>query len=495
MRAWQWAIVAAIGFGVMYTAYTMRARPDPNAPWASGLLVIGPDLPADLEKTVRHTPVRLRLLPAPDRTEVILNVMKQLAKEKAAALERRVRPKLIVLSLDRARITAASLQSGRMAEAGRDEIIAGPRVPSDDELKVGDRTLKVVGSLKPDAIILRDTYLLPESAAAKSLLPEGDASVLSGAIVPVTPEQFKAGEMLKRLEQDLPQSKYTNLMPIERLDPSAYYAYLAGLGVFLLGGSGALIGLFRGLAARAQRLSLVSKDKPFDDAFEPAVDKAVQDSVAGASLDVPQTRPRWWASPLLEMAQRPRLVWGVHLSYFGLVILGSVLIYNMPDVQGLMLSGVSEAFAAPSGPIGATGRAYASGNIPRAAAATFMVNFFLGSLLVLTLPSIIVPGSGTFMAALRSLMWGLLLAPTITPLAHAMLPHSGTMLLEGEGYILATIFGLLIPIHIFQSSLGGNPLSRFGRVLWLNVKSNLWVAVVLAVAACYEATEVILMNS
>ena len=98
------------------------------------------------------------------------------------------------------------------------------------------------------------------------------------------------------------------------------------------------------------------------------------------------------------------------------------------------------------------------------------------------------------MAGLRSVMWGLLLAPTIRILAYTMLPHSGTMLLEGEGYILATLFGLLIPVHIFQSSLGGTPLSRFGRVLWLNVLANFWVAVVLVVAACYEATEVILMN-
>ncbi len=98
------------------------------------------------------------------------------------------------------------------------------------------------------------------------------------------------------------------------------------------------------------------------------------------------------------------------------------------------------------------------------------------------------------MAALRALTWGLLFSPTISTLAYAMLPHSGTMLLEGEGYILAALFGLLIPIHIFQSSLGGTPLTRFGRVLWLNVQANFWVVAVLVVAACYEATEVILMN-
>jgi hypothetical protein len=68
------------------------------------------------------------------------------------------------------------------------------------------------------------------------------------------------------------------------------------------------------------------------------------------------------------------------------------------------------------------------------------------------------------------------------------------MLLEGEGYILATLFGLLIPIHIFQSSLGGTPLSRFGRVIWLNVLANFWVAAVLIIAAGYEATEVIWMS-
>ena len=74
-----------------------------------------------------------------------------------------------------------------------------------------------------------------------------------------------------------------------------------------------------------------------------------------------------------------------------------------------------------------------------------------------------------------------------------MIPHSGTMLVEGEAYILATIFGLLIPIRLFQSKLGGTPLSRFGRAILLNVQSSFWVALVLAVAALYEATEVLAM--
>jgi hypothetical protein len=79
-------------------------------------------------------------------------------------------------------------------------------------------------------------------------------------------------------------------------------------------------------------------------------------------------------------------------------------------------------------------------------------------------------------------------------LALGMLPHSLTMLLEGEGYILATIFGLLIPIHAVKRGLGGNVFSRFARAVVLNFKAQFWIALVLAVAAIYEATEVILMN-
>jgi len=479
MRAWSWVVVAVVGFGVMLAAYTTRDEPDPRAPWATGLIVIGPELPADVAKIGRLTPVRVRLLPGLDRTEAMLTGIRLAAPEKAINLEKQLRPKLIVLALDRAGIDAGSLRSGRLAEPGRDEVIAGPRAPWNDQLKVGDRMLKVVGTLKPDAIIFRGSYLLPASGAVKSLLPDDDPSVHAATLVQLTPEQFHDGHVLQQIHQSLPPPKYTNLMPVERLEPAAYYAYLAGLGGFLLGGSGALIGLFRWLA---------TKTRPSLDAGSDGDINEPGESNAG------QRRPSWWAGPLLEMEQRPRLVWGMHLAYFGLVIVGSVVIYNMPDVQAVLLSAVGEAFAAPRGPIAAAGKAYLSGSIPRAAVVTFLVNFFLGSLVVLTLPSMIVPGSGTFMAAIRSLLWGLLLAPTVKPLAVAMLPHSGTLLLEGEGYILATLFGLLIPIYIFQSSLGGTPLSRFGRVLWLNIKANIWVALVLAVAACYEATEVILMN-
>ena len=68
MKAWWWLLVAAAGWGVMLAAYATRARPDPHAPWAHGMLVIGPDLPADLAQTGQATRVRLRLV-AGQRTD------------------------------------------------------------------------------------------------------------------------------------------------------------------------------------------------------------------------------------------------------------------------------------------------------------------------------------------------------------------------------------------------------------------------------------------
>ena len=203
--------------------------------------------------------------------------------------------------------------------------------------------------------------------------------------------------------------------------------------------------------------------------------------------------PRFFAAPLLETRQRPRLLWTVHLLYFGIVITASVLIYEQPAVQAVLLGKVGEALSARSGPLAAAGKAYLTGNIAWAALVTFLINFFLGSLAYITIPSVILFGFGLVLSWLRALLWGLLLAPTIVTLAYSMLPHSGTMLLEGEGYILAAFFGCLIPIHTVSSRLGGNPLSRWGRVLLLNFTASFWIAIVLAVAAIYEATEVIWM--
>jgi hypothetical protein len=139
------------------------------------------------------------------------------------------------------------------------------------------------------------------------------------------------------------------------------------------------------------------------------------------------------------------------------------------------------------------GNAYLSGNIAWAALVTFAINFLIGSLAVLTLPSCVIPGSGAVLAALRAIVWGFALAPVTSQQALMMLPHSGTLLLEGEGYILATFFGLMLAVSLFRRDPATATRSHYTQGILLNLKGSVLVALVLAVAAVYEATEVIWM--
>ncbi|MHC4132355.1 MAG: stage II sporulation protein M, partial [Planctomycetota bacterium] len=151
------------------------------------------------------------------------------------------------------------------------------------------------------------------------------------------------------------------------------------------------------------------------------------------------------------------------------------------------------AITSGSGPLAAAGEAYGSGNMLRAAWVTLLINFFLGSLVSITIPSLIIPGIGIIVALFRAVMWGLLLGPTFVRLSAAMLPHSFTLLLEGEAYIVATFFSLLIPVYLFRKSEGPTVLQRYGKALMMNLRGYLIVLALLVIAAIYESVEVITM--
>ncbi len=180
----------------------------------------------------------------------------------------------------------------------------------------------------------------------------------------------------------------------------------------------------------------------------------------------------------------------VNVVYYGLVVAGMLYVFSQPELQGGLIGdiGISLNQTLPW-----VVQAYTSGNFPMAATLTFGFNFLLGSLLYITAPSIIVPFGGIFTGCVRAAMWGLLLAPTQRELALAMIPHSLTLVLEGQGYILA-MFATYVQWRavLNPKSVGAEKrwnaykvgLTRTGRI-------NLLVAAALAVAAVYEAFEVI----
>jgi hypothetical protein len=456
-RGWvwlAWALLAAVGFGLtLLSWYASQQRLDSSVPWSDGVIFFRGQELAEGPPDSSAIQTRLRLLPGNDVSEAILNALSQDAPGRYSALEVQLRPKLIRVALTEAGIDATCLQSGRLPTSGRDEVLAGAKAARHTQLTIGGRNLAVVGVLRPDVRVFADSYLVPPSDLASSLFPADDTMVRDAILVRLNAEQIGDRPALRQLDQAYPASMYSRFMPEVRLALWPYYINLAGQAGLLLGGSGLFIGLFQWLA-RHTRIPVI-------------------------------------AAPLQEMLQRPRLLWAVHLTYFGLMLMVAFLIYEVPEVPTMLRSVARGEIGRSAGPLGIAGKAYASGSIPCAAMVTFLINFLLGSMVMISLPSAIVPGCGVLMAALRALTWGCALAPTTVSMAAAMRTHSGTVLLEGEGYVLASFFALLVPIHIFQSSLGDTAPARYARVLLLNLKANGLVAVVLVLAGCYEAIEIL----
>jgi len=111
----------------------------------------------------------------------------------------------------------------------------------------------------------------------------------------------------------------------------------------------------------------------------------------------------------------------------------------------------------------------------------------------ITLPSLVLPFSGLLTGGFRAVLWGLLFSPSSPEMSVAMIPHSLTLILEGQAYILAMLAAyvqgkaFLWPATVDAAGYGGG--------YWAGVKRSLrlylLVAIVLAVSAVYEVVEVI----
>jgi hypothetical protein len=438
----------ALGFGLMGWSYRSTAQAGSSFPLRVTLLIPrgdGVDKPAD-----GALPVSGRFLPLADpAAALVAEALREQGPDgdrRADAFLHSQQEVVLLLPALGQVFRDDMLASGRLPAAGREEVLAGHAVGHKEQLTVARRTLRVVGVLPVTGRPLSHAYLLPGPEAPPGLFDPGE-SVRRGFLL-VRPQGEEPGPAA------IPRDQWTRIETVPRVARGTYYAYLAGMALVLAAGSALLVAGYLFLARRV--------------------------------------RNRWLGPPLAEVARRVRLLVGLHALYFGLTLGAALLTYEIPTVQDSLLAAAGGQIESGQGPLGKAGEAYASRNVARAAVTTLAVNFVLGSLLFITLPSVVVPGLGLPAALFRALLWGLLLAPTNQALAWAMLPHSGTLLLEGEGYILATFFGLLIPVYLFSPKEGPSPGRRFGRAVVLNLKGNLVVLLVLAIAAAYESIEVIL---
>lgn len=185
----------------------------------------------------------------------------------------------------------------------------------------------------------------------------------------------------------------------------------------------------------------------------------------------------------------------VNVFYFGLVIVGALIAFAYPQAQLFMFNAAGQSYSAGSvNPLAGIGAAYTSGNVAYAAAVTFVTNLLLGTLVEITAISLVFPPWTLLIGAFRALLWSVMLVipiPGIYPLANA-LPHYLTMLLEGEAYVVAIFAATrgIVAIGWPQKFGTDSRLKAYWKSIVDNAKLILVVIVLLAIAAIYEAWEV-----
>lgn len=178
----------------------------------------------------------------------------------------------------------------------------------------------------------------------------------------------------------------------------------------------------------------------------------------------------------------------LNAAFFSLFLLTMTLTLLLPDIQPAVTQIVSRLVRADLG-----AEIYLSGNILLAAAATLLVNLIV-AVLVIGLPSFIVPFFGVAFALVFAATYGITLAP-IGPHAAAMIPHAVTMVIEFEAYIIAALGAYILGRTVFFPQAG--EMRSFAQRYLDGARkiASLYVLVVtlLVVGAVYEAFEIIFL--
>jgi len=182
-----------------------------------------------------------------------------------------------------------------------------------------------------------------------------------------------------------------------------------------------------------------------------------------------------------------------NILYYGLILVFMGVAALNPGLQDELIRTTGES--STNGPLAMVDEAYINAKVLEAMALTFVVNLFVGSLAFMTLPSMIVPFLGILSGVYRASMWGLLFYPGHPDMRIVMIPHSLTLILEGQAYILVMLAAWLHGRSFLFPRSAGTDGHWHGYVKGLKQTGGIYffVVLILLAAAVYEAIEVILM--
>jgi hypothetical protein len=194
---------------------------------------------------------------------------------------------------------------------------------------------------------------------------------------------------------------------------------------------------------------------------------------------------------IVKNNRRPYII--LNIIYYTLVIVFMAYAAFNPDLQKALMDAAGATFM--TGPLSFVGKAYVNAEVLKAILVTLFINLFVGSLGSITLPSLIIPFSGLLVGVYRAAMWGLILSPASPDLRLVMIPHSITLLIEGQAYILTMLAAYIHGRSFLWPRTVGLEGHWKGYVEGMKLSARLYALVILTlvVAAVYEVIEVVLM--
>ncbi len=175
----------------------------------------------------------------------------------------------------------------------------------------------------------------------------------------------------------------------------------------------------------------------------------------------------------------------VNVFVYGMLLLGMVLGSLFP---GLRAARVASFAGGGQGELvnAVVGNGWVFGTV------IFLVNVFPTALLLITLPSLVVPFAGLAVFAVKTIDLGITLAPVDSISRLILIPHSLTLLIEFQAYALVMFGAYLLGRSWLRPATVDAPTRRQGYVCGLSRLGWLWLPALalFVIGAVYEAIEI-----
>ncbi|NIA16601.1 MAG: hypothetical protein GWP08_21295 [Nitrospiraceae bacterium] len=439
-------LILLCGVGVLRYTAREEERREASQVWGEALLVLNAAIPEGEEDNV--IPVDTLRLPEsslPEKSPLLGELRTTPGGDKLIEDMGLDQNERVVCGGFPAETLSRALASGRLPEAGKREVLAGD-ITRFESFELGGQTFEVVGRLQRGVGGLAFSYVLPSHESVRALFGE-DTGAVRGWYHP-------EGEALLRERDDLFDADDPPEIVGAATRTSGGLALMAVAGLALVALGGAI----------AQYLILktwVGRWNPF---------RAVVD----------------------EMVARPVLFWSLHLLQWGVFFAMLLLALRHPLANMRLTGYFAQEFT--DGSLGYIGAAYASGNILRAASATFLHNYVVATLLLTILPSLLIPFAGVAKTALSFGAVAFAMSPMWTGFVGGLVYHSVTMTLELEAYVMASFVVAVYPLRILRGTFRNEFVPELLTALKVVSQGALLSGFMLAIAACYEAATLILLH-